>query len=70
MVTDDEKIEQRDLAELQPHSTNNEIYQKEFENINKLEKSIKQHGQLEPIVITSNNKIISSLSFFMDLVSY
>ena len=55
----EEVIEQRELTELKPHSTNKEIYKKEFENIDKLEKSIKKHGQLEPIVITSNNTIIS-----------
>jgi len=57
--TTEEKVEQRNIEELEPHPTNNEIYQKQFENTDKLEKSIKQNGQLEPIVITSKNVIIS-----------
>ncbi len=55
----DELVEQRNIEELEPHPTNNEIYQKQFENTDKLEKSIIQNGQLEPIVITSKNVIIS-----------
>ena len=55
----EEKVEQRNIDDLQPHPSNNQIYQKQFENLDKLEKSIKQHGQLEPIVITSKNTIIS-----------
>ena len=55
----EEKVEQRDITKIEPHSTNKEIYQKQFENTEKLEKSIKQYGQLEPIVITSKNIIIS-----------
>ena len=55
----EEKVEQRNIEELKPHPTNEEIYQKQFENTEKLEKSITQHGQLEPLVITSSNTIIS-----------
>ena len=55
----EELIEQRDISDIQPHPSNNQIYQKQFENLEKLEKSIKQYGQLEPIVITSENTIIS-----------
>lgn len=44
---------------VQPHPKNNLIYSKGFENLNKLTKSIQKHGQLEPIVVTSKNVIIS-----------
>lgn len=44
---------------VQPHPKNNLIYSKGFENLTKLTKSIQKHGQLEPIVVTSKNVIIS-----------
>jgi len=55
----EEMVEQKNINDIEPHPTNKLIYQKQFENLDKLEKSIKQYGQLEPIVITSNNRIIS-----------
>ena len=54
-----QEVEQRNIDELKPHPSNNQIYLKQFENLDKLEKSIQQHGQLEPIVINSSNTIIS-----------
>ena len=55
----EEMVEQKNINDIEPHPSNKLIYQKQFENLDKLEKSIKQYGQLEPIVITSNNRIIS-----------
>ena len=55
----EKEVEYKNIEELKPHPKNEEIYQLEFENISKLEKSIREHGQLEPIVITSKNVIIS-----------
>ena len=52
-------IEQRNIEEIVPHPKNDSIYSKEFENINKLSKSIEKYGQLEPIVVTSMNVVIS-----------
>ena len=56
---DDGKTEQRNIEDLKPHPLNDKIYEKQFENISKLEKSIRKYGQLEPIVINSKNTIIS-----------
>ena len=54
-----EKVEQKNIEDLKPHPLNDKIYEKQFENISKLEKSIRKYGQLEPIVINSKNIIIS-----------
>ena len=53
-----EKVEQKNIEDLKPHPLNDKIYEKQFENISKLEKSIRKYGQLEPIVINSKNIII------------
>ena len=52
-------IEQRNIEAIKPHPKNELIYSKEFENFNKLSKSIEKYGQLEPIVVTSTNVVIS-----------
>ncbi|MDA9887260.1 DUF4338 domain-containing protein [Flavobacteriaceae bacterium] len=52
-------IELKNIDDIHPHPKNELIYAKEFENISKLTQSIQKHGQLEPIVITSKNIVIS-----------
>ncbi len=54
-----EEVEQRNIEDLKPHPLNSKIYLEQFENIEKLQKSIEKHGQLEPIVINAKNVIIS-----------
>ena len=66
---DDGKVEQRNIEDLKPHPLNDKIYEKQFENISKLEKSIRKYGQLEPVVINSKNTIISGHRRFQVLKS-
>ena len=54
-----EVVELVDIELISPHPMNGEIYSQQYDNIDKLLKSIKTHGQLEPIVLNSQNIIIS-----------
>lgn len=55
----DKSIFSIEIDKLNPHPENVKIYQEQYDNTERLEKSIIQHGQLEPVVITSTYTIIS-----------